>query len=250
MPNHFGGLLTVDTQVLQQPCRCPDLDEGIGDGLGTGGHVRVMLHQAGVAGHDRRRTETKSEPERRVPGQDPQHRPQWQMLHITAAGIRGQFHIGQVLGTMVGIVLGAPGGLLYFAACLDDRFAHLHGHQAGQALLVIAHEFCHLAQQLGPLHEAGLAPCGEGVCRLFDDAGHFLGVVQRIPMQFFAGGRVGRYEHKAPYCISAWLSVSCLAFFAFAGWNSLTLLSAGVAGLTVKSRSTSSKNEPQPSSVM
>src|SRR5699024_12686001 len=42
----------------------------------------TTLFRSGVPGHERRGAEAEGDPERRVPGEDPQHRAERQVLHV------------------------------------------------------------------------------------------------------------------------------------------------------------------------
>lgn len=59
---------------------------------------------------------------------------------------------------MLGVVLGAPSGLVDLAVGFLDRLAHFLGHQIAQLFHVIPHVLGDGAQHVGPLGKRGLPP--------------------------------------------------------------------------------------------
>jgi hypothetical protein len=106
--DHRLDLVGFDGQVLEDTGRRIDALKQLADGLGTGRHVRIVFHQAGIAGHQGRRPETEGQPERCIPRQDAQDYAERQILHVAGRRIRVQ-HVGlEITLGMLGIVLGTP----------------------------------------------------------------------------------------------------------------------------------------------
>jgi len=69
---------------------------------------------------------------------------------------------GEVALGVLGKVLAAPGALFDLGLGLGDRLSHLDGHEAGEAVAVLAQDAGHGDQYRRALGERGAAPGGEG----------------------------------------------------------------------------------------
>ncbi len=177
----------------------------------------VMLEQACIARHQCRCAESERQPERSVPGQNPQHRPKRQMLDIAVACVRGQTHGLQVAFGMPGIVFGTPGSLEHLTPRFLNRFPHLVGHMTGQFNFFGPHESGDLMQNLGTLCKAACAPVGKGPVRHVDAAVHAVAIQCGIFMQQLTAGGIDHSEHVALLSVSCRIFASMDAFCLWCG---------------------------------
>src|SRR5690606_10115114 len=234
--------------------------------------MRVVLHHAGVAGHQGGRTEAERQPERGVPRQHAEDGSEREVLHVAGGGVRAQRLRCEVLLGMSGVVLGRPGRLRHLTARLGDRLAHLLGHQRGEFFGGFAHVPRHRPKHLRALSEAGLAPAAVRLVCAIDRGGDLVRAGGGHLADHLAGAGVdggeglGRDSHDVPpQRISAPAaalpdsdSASALPASASArasrsstdGSRSATGVSVAPAPSWTTKSSSRVKNDSQPSSVM
>ncbi len=122
-----------------------------------------MLEQAHVARHQRRGGEAEDLPEGEVPGHHRQHRAERVEAHQALRGVGLDRLLGEEALGVLGVVVADPGALLDLGLGLDDRLAHLAGHQLGQLALAPAQQGGGPGQTPRALGEGGAAPGLEGL---------------------------------------------------------------------------------------
>src|SRR5690606_19127308 len=132
-------------------------------------HVRRVLEQSGIAGHQAWRDESEYLPEREVPRHYGEHRTDRLILHEAPATLRGDLLVSEKLPGMVGIVAAYPRALLRLRDGSADRLAHLERHHASELLLLAVENVGRGAHPPGSLRHRCTAVRGEradGQCEL------------------------------------------------------------------------------------
>ncbi len=118
-------------------------------------HVRSVLQQPDVAGHQARRDEAKHLPEGKIPGHHRQHGPQRLVANVTADRLGLHRLVGQQPLGMFGIVAAGPGAFVCLAASGRKGFSHLGGHQAAEDFALDLQDFGRPQHALRPLGKGG-----------------------------------------------------------------------------------------------
>ncbi len=104
-------------------------------------HVRGVLEQARVAGHQRRGGEAEHLPEGEVPGHHRQHETERLEGHVAPRGVRSaRARAARKRSRVLGVVVAAAGALVGLGAALGQRLAHLERHQARQLVPPLAQQ--------------------------------------------------------------------------------------------------------------
>ena len=111
--------------------------EDVRDRQGALRHVRSVLEQTNVAGHQRRRGETKNLPEGKIPWHDRQHNPQRLKVHVAFRGVSFDDLIREMLLCGLGVIATNPGALLGFLRGGLNGLSHLGRHQPRVVILFI-----------------------------------------------------------------------------------------------------------------
>ncbi len=133
---HTLHLPRADQQRLKRALRksCPADD--VLDRQRTLRHVRRVLEQQDVAGHQRRSREPEYLPEGEVPWHDREDGPERLVMDEALGCGALRRLVGQELPGVLGVVAAAPRALDGFLAAGLQQFAHLERHQAAERLLL------------------------------------------------------------------------------------------------------------------
>ena len=157
-------------------------------------HVRGVLEDAGVAGHQRRRGEAEHLPEGEVPRHDREHDAERIEADVARRASVSRGCVGEEALRVLGVVVAGPGALLDLGLGLDDRLAHLEGHGDGVGGQVFSQEARDLAHAVGPGRKRHRPPLDEGGVRARHDALEVLGRGRRERLEGLAGSGIHRLD--------------------------------------------------------
>ena len=115
--------------------------EDVCDRQGALRHVRGLLEQTNVAGHQRRRGETKDLPERKIPWHDRQHDTQRLEMHVAFRSVSFDNLICEMSLGVLSVIATNPGALLDFLHGGLDGLSHLSRHQPREIVLLDFKDF-------------------------------------------------------------------------------------------------------------
>ena len=194
MLDHRINLLVADHQRAKQVFRKARLAEHRFDRERAARHVRGVLEQSRIAGHEARGRKSEHLPEREIPrhhGENDADR----IERDKALARLGQHRFaGQELGGVVGIEGTAERAFLHLGDAVANRLSHLLRHQPAEVLGVLAQGLGRLAHQPSTLIEAGAPPGEVGVMDLADDVLHLTGLPFLVGRERLAIGWVDRME--------------------------------------------------------
>ena len=128
-------------------------------------HIRGVLQQPHVSGHQRGTDKTKNLPERIVPGHHCQNRAEGKIAHETFAARNVGDLVGEEFFRVLGVVAADPGA---FGRFIDRRaigLAHLDGHHAAEFFFVRFQYFGGFHHFCGAVGEGRLAKFSEDAHR-------------------------------------------------------------------------------------
>src|SRR3712207_1142058 len=162
-------------------------------------HVRGVLQEDHVPGHQRRGGVPEDLPEREVPRHDGEYGAQRLVADVGPRTLELYFLVGHKPLGVLGVVAAAAGALLRRGGGCRERLAHLARHQAAERFGLFLQDLRRSRHHPRPLGERGLLVLAEGVGGALELLVH-LPFGQRLEApDLLAGRRVdGGYRHDGP----------------------------------------------------
>ena len=177
---HAGGEFSIQEDILE--------------GEGATGHIGGVFEDDRVSCEDGRDGGAHDLPEGEVPGHDGEDDSEGFEGHETTACLGGDGMVGKEGGGDVGLLVAAERAFFDFGLSLGDGFSHLDGGDVGEVVGAGPEGGGELADRVGALTQAHLAPGPEAVVGASEDQFHLgVGMLGMVRLSL-AGGGIRRDE--------------------------------------------------------
>ena len=156
-----GHSLGFHKQILEHARGESGAAEDVFDGESALRHVRGVLQQHDIPGHERPGGGTEHLPEGEVPRHDGQHGAQRLVANEAAGGVGGDHLVGQEALGIFRVVAASHGAFFRFLDGGSQGLAHFQGHEATELRLFRIKDARRFQQKLGAFCDGKVAIGGE-----------------------------------------------------------------------------------------